>query len=558
MAQLNFADYDFDKLVVQLQALVKAEDAWKDITVESGTGKFLIDLFSYVSEMLMYYLERRAQESYIDTAQLRSSVVRLVDLIGYIPKRQVSSSGTLRFSVSPAYAKDIYIPRGAVILTSDLTKFYVSDDAILVWGNLTVDVPGIQGVLTTGVQASTGVADQEISLSNVNIENSRIRVTVDGALWLLQDNFVNSNSDSKDYVQKTELDGTVTLIFGDGKFGKIPTIGASIAVEYVITGGLDGNVYSTGQIVSIESTLYDSDGTDVSSLVSVTNTTTFLGGDAAEDKEEIRREAPAVFKTGDRAVTREDYTTIIDNIAGVASSYVWGERDVVADYASADITMFNKLKIVCLLQEWEAPNAAFKALIKEALEDKEQLTVWLEFVDPNIVDTVADLDLKVLAAYQPSQVTAAITDELADQMALGVVNLGVSVRKSDVIHALEGVTGVDYIHLTFKQRELLGTGDGGVTHFADIMTLPPLKKETVQIYKDATLIATDNGSGVFSVPGVLTGTVTYATGDVSVDFVVPPALGEDVYSYYQQDEDGDIIVGNQDIAKLVETNITVL
>jgi len=93
--RLNFADYNFDKLVSQLQAIVSQEDGWKDTAYAGGTGSFLIELFAYVGEMLLYYLERRAQESYIDTAQLRSSIVRLVSLISYRPKRKVSSTGQL-------------------------------------------------------------------------------------------------------------------------------------------------------------------------------------------------------------------------------------------------------------------------------------------------------------------------------------------------------------------------------------------------------------------------------------------------------------------------------
>jgi len=562
--RLNFADYNFDNLVTQLRNIVLQEDAWKDVAVEAGTGNFLIELFCYVAEMLMYYLERRAQESYIDTAQLRSSVVRLVGLLNYRPKRQVSSTGNLKFELPGGwYDGYIVIPRGIVVKTSANKKFIVKDGGMLNRGLTEVTLLGIQGELKTQEYTSDGTASQEIHINAIDVENSTdledptIRLTVDGELWTLVENFVDSGATSNHYTQETQLDGTVKIIFGDGRFGKIPINGSTVVVEYIETDGLSGNVYSTGQITSIETTIYDTDNNDVTSLLTVTNSSNFLGGDDAEDKDEIRQEAPLVFATGQRAVTRQDYITIIENIAGVASAYVWGERDV----AHPDITMFNKLKIVTLLQEWEIPDATFKVSIAEQLQNKEQLTVWLEFLDPVIIDTIVDVDLAILPTYQQSTIISNVSTKLDELFALGTVKLGEAVYYSDIVGGIDGVIGVDYCHVAIKHKELLGVGDGGLTVFTKTMHLLPLLNEYVEIYVNTVKIAHDNGSGFFieDVPGtinVATSTVDYVSGIVSIEFLVPPVFGDDIYVVYRQDQEGDIVVDQDEIAKLVEKNIT--
>jgi hypothetical protein len=91
---LDYANYDFDTLTQQLIDRLKAnpDSPWKD-TYRSSTGQMLIELYAYIANLVLYYIERRAEESYIETAQLKSSVVNLVRLVGYIPNRAVSATG---------------------------------------------------------------------------------------------------------------------------------------------------------------------------------------------------------------------------------------------------------------------------------------------------------------------------------------------------------------------------------------------------------------------------------------------------------------------------------
>ncbi len=78
---LNYAgDYSFDAMVTALENRLKATDAWRD-TYESATGQMLIEFHAYVANMVLFYLERRAEESYWATAQNKSSLINLARLI---------------------------------------------------------------------------------------------------------------------------------------------------------------------------------------------------------------------------------------------------------------------------------------------------------------------------------------------------------------------------------------------------------------------------------------------------------------------------------------------
>src|SRR5574343_637824 len=99
---IQYVSYTFDEIREELQNSLAQQDTWKDGAYRSSTGSMLIDLFSAVGTKVLYYIERRAEESYIGTAKNRSSLINLVRLLNYIPRRAVSALGTLRFSISPA------------------------------------------------------------------------------------------------------------------------------------------------------------------------------------------------------------------------------------------------------------------------------------------------------------------------------------------------------------------------------------------------------------------------------------------------------------------------
>lgn len=145
MANLDYTDYDFDQLVSQLiDRLQTNSAAWKD-TYRSATAMMLIELFSYIGNMNNYYIERSAEERFIGTAQLRSSVVNLVKLLNYTPKRKVSSIGNLVFTLTAPAAKKIFLPKYTEAQTSEGVKFLISSDSVILVGQTSLSVPGMQG-----------------------------------------------------------------------------------------------------------------------------------------------------------------------------------------------------------------------------------------------------------------------------------------------------------------------------------------------------------------------------------------------------------------------------
>ena len=555
---LDYVDYDFDRLVDQLiQRLHQDSEAWKD-TYRSATGQMLIELFSYVGNLVLYYIERRAEESYIDTAKHKSSVINLVRLLNYLPKRKTSAVGVLTFSLSAPLTKNVYIPKWTECETPSGIKYVTIEDVVILAGGTSVDANVIQGEKVDIEITSDGLSNQEYKVEDDSVENTNLFIFVDGTEWTKVSTFLSSQSDSEEYKLRTELDETVTVIFGDGVRGKIPPNTNTILIRYVKSDGVDGNVYQTGSVDTINTTIYDEDGAVVNTI-SVTNTDTLLGGDDAEDIEEIKYEAPRVFSTGDRAVTKDDYIAILENYAGVANANAWGENEE----NPPNYDMFNRVKLVILLQNWALPGTTFKEDLSEFLYEKAQLTVKYEYIDAVILDVIPVLDVKANTGYTLSTVTDNIEEALGQQFILGTTTrLGTPKRLSDLIYVVDDLAGVSYHHMVLEIRKLLVNPWDSYYTWGEYLDAIPVLPTSVRLFIGSDQVAVDDGNPDSSGNGhfidqssiyTISGIVNYASGYVGID--ISPTPADPVYIRYQQDQNGDIVVSDSQICKLYDVDV---
>ena len=549
---LDFTNYDFDDLVDQLTNRLKERDAWKD-TYRSSTGQMLIELFSYIGNMVLYYVERRAEESYILTAKNKSSIVNLVRLLNYIPKRKASAVGILRMTLTDGInSKMVFIPKYTVCTTSSGMKYMVSEDAVIMPGQTYVDVNGVQGELVTLNRVGNGVPDQEYTIEDDSVENTNIFISVGGAFWSQVTSFIYSTSSTKDYTLKTELNDYVTIVFGNGVFGLAPAIGEAIEIKYIRSEGVSGNVYELDRITTLVSTIYDEDSAAVD--VSVSNVSTFLGGDDAETAEEIREEAPKVFATGDRAVTKNDFIAILNNYAGVADSNVWGENEETPP----NYTMYNQVKLSVLLQDWALPDTAFETLLTDYLYEKSLMTVRYSFVDPEIIYVVPTFTIKVARGQNLSYISSQISTAMDTAFTLGTTTkLGVSKQYSDIVATVEAVPGVSHSYTDLRIRKELSGDYDSTYNWAGVLEAVPVLEGSISVLVNDVEVAIDDGLGNFtdlSSPYTVTGDINYTTGVIGIDISGSPAVTALVVKY-NQDANGDISVTKNQICKLYETDI---
>jgi len=551
--QLNFVNFDFDDLVAQLSDRVKLRDAWKD-TYRSSTGQMLIELHAYVANLILYYIERRAEESYLGTAKNRSSILNLVRLINFKPKRKTSAKGKLEFSVATPAPKKIFVPKYTECRSVDGFKYLTNEEVVLNVGQIEVEADSIQGELIETEVSSIGGIAQEYKVEDSSVENENVFVYVNDVAWTKVDAFLTSTNLDEHYQIRHEIDDKITIIFGDNVFGRAPSVGDTIKIRYVKSDGLQGNVFELDRVTTLSDSLFDEDGDPVS--VSVTNSDFFLGGDDSESNEEIRNEAPRVFATGDRAVTRSDFIALIENFAGVANANVWGENEE----SPPNFSMFNRIKLVVLLQNFAFPSATFETELTDFLFTKSMITVRYSFVNAVILEVIPTMDVKVLAGKSLSQVQSDIEDAVGLQFVLGeTTRIGQHKRHSDIIDIVEEVPGVSYSHIVLEIRKNMGPVFEGFEWGGTLDALQ-VKKNSVRVYVDGVAIAKDDGSGFWlpiGVPAITTtGDINYVNGKVHLNFAPDVLVTSIVTVRYQQDENGDIVLLKEQICRLDSVEVT--
>ena len=170
---ITYVSTDFTSLVSQLQQnLLANQSSWKDM-YRSGTGQMLIELFAAVGVLVNYYIQRRSEELYLPSAQLYSSVVNLVRLLNYTPSRNISSTGSLLFTLNSPATNIVYIPQYTSCSTSTGVNFLtVGGEATIQVKGTTATVPAIQGTLVNVTNTSNGIANQIYNINDTTIENS--------------------------------------------------------------------------------------------------------------------------------------------------------------------------------------------------------------------------------------------------------------------------------------------------------------------------------------------------------------------------------------------------
>jgi len=561
---LNYANYDWADLVLAFQDRIKLTDSWRD-TYRSGTGETLIELVAYALNVGLYYTERRATESFLPTARLLSSVKNLVALLNYQPKRKSSATGNLTFGITPSLTVTVFIPKYTECQSASGIKYLTNEEATIEKGQTSVTVSSIQGSLVRMEVAASGATNQEYLINSTAVENSAnsanrtVRVVVDSVEWDVVDSFIDSDSSSKHYQILNDVEGTVTIKFGDNVNGLSPANGLKIDIQYIESVGLSGNVANTGMITTVNSTVYDENSASVT--VTVTNPSSFLGGDDEEGIEEIRYEAPRVFRTGQRAVTRDDYNAILENYPGIANVNVWGEtEEALAAGVPSMISMRGIARICILLQEWLWADTTFTNTLSEYLyTNYAELTTRYEFIDPVVLQVIPRLTMRVQQGHSLSNTQTLAEAAVTEQFILGdTTRLGEIVKYSVVLGAVGGTDGVSYANMVLEILRDLSPSYSSFCDYGATLEATDILPESARLFVDDVYVTTDVdggfGAGTFNSAGgyTISGTIDYTGGGLMLDISPAPSLN--IYVRYQQDGDGNITPTMRQIAKLYDVD----
>jgi hypothetical protein len=332
---INLVGLDFDSLKSSLKTYLKAQPQFSDYDFDGSNMSVLLDVLSYNTYQNAFYLNMVASEMFLDSAQLRNSVVSIAKALNYTPRSNKSAKATLDVQFAQSNLTSFTVPEGTRFIgkNSNTNYTFVTGESLVLYpsnGYFTANgVTIYQGtVFTDSYIINYGLENQRLVLSNDTIDTDSIKVLVreDGgsanALYVQATSlFGLSNTSNVFFVQAADR-GRYEVVFGDGVFGRRPKNGSVVAVQYRATTGTDGNGSTNFTLVD-NLGAYNGFGSAITPTISVVQAG--FGGANAESIEEIRFRAPRYYQTQERAVTESDFSTLItQQFQTIKSVHVYG------------------------------------------------------------------------------------------------------------------------------------------------------------------------------------------------------------------------------------------
>lgn len=323
--KLEISGLDFDTVKDNLKTYLKNQDQFLDYDFEGSGISALLDVLAYNTHYLGFHANMLANEMFIDSAALRSSVVSHANTLGYETRSVRAPRAKVNVSLNDITLATATMNAGQVFTTTiDNIEYQfvtVSDFSASQTGSgiLFQDIPIYEGTYITGRYTvdSSNINQRFLLNSNkadtttllVQVQNSSSDTTT--VTYTKATDITQLTGNSPVYFLQEVEGGQFEVYFGDGVVSKKPSDGNIIILRYVVTNIAEAN----GAFAFTNSGA-------INTVVNVTTTTTepAIGGVIAESIQSIKLSAPLDYASQGRCVTTNDYKVFVQKLYPTATA----------------------------------------------------------------------------------------------------------------------------------------------------------------------------------------------------------------------------------------------
>lgn len=342
--QIDYTSRDFAALKADLIDLIKerTNTTW-DPTDYSDLGNVLVETFAYMGDIMSHYLDRIANETTIDTAIQRKTLLSFARLYDYVISGPTPATVPVTFTnISDS---TIDIPTGTQVMAPlsfglySEVYFETTTSATAIAPGAIITLPCQEGktvntdkpdlidatyniALPANLGTSDGRTTQAFTIPEPGIVNNSITVYVGQGVafgnWTYVDNLFQSGPTDKVFTTVPNEDGTIDVVFGDNVNGSIPPSGQLISASYKVSVGSAGNIKS----LSITELTFFPGNLDpqITSYFTVSNSAPATGGTDGDTLVNIKNKIKAAVLTRRRAVTIDDFAYLGTLTEGVGKA----------------------------------------------------------------------------------------------------------------------------------------------------------------------------------------------------------------------------------------------
>jgi hypothetical protein len=422
-SNIQMTDLDFNTIKENLKTYLKSQDTLQDYNYEGSALSVLLDVLAYNTQYNAYYLNMVANEMFLDTALARDSVVSQAKLLNYIPHSAIAPSATINLTVTGVTQPQLTLPRFTNFLSESIDginyNFVTTDDTITEVNLATNEAYFANVEIKQGIPASFNYTvnnsnnpTSKFQLPEPNVDTTTLQVLVQQSssnssfeTYTKASSFVSLNSGSLVYFLQEGLGGNYEIYFGDNILGKKLVDGNIVRVSYLTT---SGTAAAGANNFVLMDTIQGYSTASINGVIAATK------GSDRETIDSIKFQAPKAYSAQNRAVSKEDYITAIQqNNLGYSfdAVNVWGGEDNdPPSYGSVFISL--------------KPTGAYtftqtqkEKLVNDVIKPISVLTVVPKIVDPDY--TYLQLTANVL--YDPKK-TNLTTTQLQSNIKTAIAN----------------------------------------------------------------------------------------------------------------------------------------
>ena len=390
----QFTNLDFDSLRTQIKDYLRSSSKFSDFDFEGSNFSVLIDTLAYNSYITSYNTNMAVNETFLDSATVRENITSLARNIGYVPRSARSSVAKVNLSVDFGTQEAVFatikagifaigsvvggnyifsIPEDITVPTNTVVN-NAADSKIANFTNISI----YEGnYITKKFTVDTSQVNQTFVLDNNNIDTSTIRVEVKDSKGIIENyeeyrNIFEVNARSRLFLVQEIADEKYQIIFGDNLLGKKPPNGSEITVSYIVSNGIDGNGANN---FTFSGTITSSFGNVTSGISNITTIQASENGDEIESIDSVKYLAPRVYASQYRAVTANDYSSLIPSLyANIDSVTAYGGEEL-------DPPQYGRVYITIKPKNGDVISGALKDSIKSNLKKYTVAGIKQELLD---------------------------------------------------------------------------------------------------------------------------------------------------------------------------------
>ena len=416
MPLVNFSDLEFSQIKDSIKDYLRANSNFTDYDFEGSNLSTIIDTLAYNTYITSYNANMVTNEVFIDSATLRENVVSLARNIGYVPRSKKASYANVTFTVdaSATTAVTVTLKAGSVMTSSSSQTNNSKNFIFSTLNDITVPVNSRGQARFDNIKICEGTyvtqpftvdgsnPNQKFILPNTGIDTGLLSVVVRDTKvstvkkkFTLFDSLFDVNASTRAYFLQEIGNENYELLFGDGVFGKKLQDKNYVEASYIVTTGPSANSIERFKFIG---NLESNNGDIISSKVSVITTEQkSIGGKNIESVASIKKYAPQIYASQNRAVTAADYEALIPKI--------YPEAESVSAFGGEDLSppLFGKVFISIKPYNGIFLSSSIKENLQAAIKRYSVAGILTEIVDLKYLYIEADSEVYYDTNRAPSK-----------------------------------------------------------------------------------------------------------------------------------------------------------